>query len=324
MNVLLTGAAGFIGQHVAAHFLELGWDVTTIDRLDEAGNLGALAPLKERFGARLTHVWWDLRAAINPVMLRDSGSFDYVVHLAAASHVDRSVRDPISFIADNVTGTANVLEYVRHNHPGAKLLYFSTDEVFGPADNGGGFDELSAHNPNNPYAASKSAAEQLCPAWANTYGMRIVVTHCTNVYGPGQYREKFIPLCYDRLVGGKVIQIHARDGVCSSRYYLHVKDVARAVETVLTKGGVIGSRDTGRYNISGSSEHSNLDVCLMIARELGVEAKAELVEYVADRPRHDQRYEIGGTRLLDLGWSPLISLPVGIRNYVACRRSATT
>jgi len=314
-RVLLTGGAGFIGQHVARHFLSLGHEVTSLDRIDEAGSLDAIAVLVADYPDTFRHVWHDLKAPIHPRHV--TGKYSHVIHIAAASHVDRSVRDPMSFVADNVTGTAHLLEWVRSYQPQARVLYFSTDEVFGPADGATHeFDEYSPHNPNNPYAASKSAAEQLCPAWANTYGLQIAVSHCTNVYGRGQHSEKFIPLVSEKIRRGELVQIHARDGVPSSRYYLHVSDVCTAVEAILFRGGVIGSAVTGKYNISADEEFSNLEVAKAVAALIGKTLRYELVEFVANRPKHDQRYAVSSNRLKALGWAPQVKLHDGLVDYL--------
>ena len=313
-RILITGAAGFLGSHLVRYLRRErpDWEITALDRLDEAAALARIDPQDTRF------IWHDLRATIRPDAigcydLRQP--FDYIVHMAAASHVTRSVKDPMGFIADNVLGTANVLEYARSYLP-KKLLYFSTDEVYGPAPEGVSFDEYSAHFPTNPYAASKAAAEALIPAWAITYGLPLCVTHCTNAFGEGQYGEKFIPLCAAKIKRGEIVQIHSTDGVPSSRYYVHAEDIAAAVVTVLVKGGLMGGPVTGKYNISGTDELSNLDVAQRIAGLLGAELKHELVDFVPDRPRHDQRYAITSTRLEALGWKQRISFDEGLRRAV--------
>lgn len=320
-NILVTGGAGFIGSHFVRHVLrETDWHVTVLDKLDEAGSQGRLEAAKLERGDRLQFVWHDLRAPINPVMLRSRGEFRYVVHMAAASHVDRSVKDPVGFVLDNVLGTAHLFQYcLIHNTP-KKLLYFSTDEVFGPAPVGVSYYESDRLNPNNPYAASKAAAEVLCPAWANTFDLPITVTHCTNVYGPGQYAEKFIPLCAEKIRNGETVQIHARDGKPSSRYYVHVYDVCRAVMTVLMKGETIGSASTGRYNIAGDVEYSNLDVAKHIASLMVPQSltafRYELVDHVPNRPRHDMRYAVRDEKLRALGWKPRVGLTEGLRHVL--------
>lgn len=313
-SVLITGSCGFIASHLIRYLNRErpDWEIVGIDRLDEAASMARLN------GCKIKQIWHDLKAPIRTDALGCETlhyPFDYIVHMAAASHVTRSVKDPLGFIADNVIGTANVLEYARKFTP-RKLLYFSTDEVFGPAPEGVTFDEYSAHFPNNPYAASKAAAEALCPAWAITYGVPVVVTHCTNVAGEGQHGEKFIPNTISKVASGQTVQIHARDGMPSSRYYVHAEDVSAAILTVLEKGGIMGGPSTGKYNISGDEEHSNLDVAMRIAVEMGKTLRYELVEFVPDRPRHDQRYAIKSSRLEELGWAPKIGIAEIVRRCV--------
>lgn len=315
-RILITGAAGFIGANLTRYILEnTGYSVASLDRLDDAGNLERLAALKQRFPGRLDCYHHDLRAPIHDSYIR--GAFQYIAHLAAGSHVDRSVRNPLEFVQDNCVGTANLLEWARKHHPTTKLLYFSTDEVVGAADDGESFDELSPMAPTNPYAAAKAAGEVLCPAWAATYGMPIAITRCTNVYGPMQHREKFIPLCIERIARGETIQIHSRGAVSSTRYYVHVDDVSRAVLTVLEQGGTLGGRGTGRYGISGDREYSNLDVAERIARLMGKTLRYEQVDFVPNRPRHDMRYCIKSSRLEALGWKPQVDFDAGLAAVVS-------
>ncbi len=314
-RILVTGGAGFIGSHFIRFILETtDYVVVSLDRLDEAANLGRLYSSMCRYPDRLSVAWHDLRSTINPNHL--AGQFDWVVHMAAASHVDRSIADPVSFVMDNVVGTANVLEFVRLHLPRAKLLYFSTDEVFGPAPDGVTFDEHAAHYPNNPYAASKAAAEALVPAYVNTYGVTAVVTHCTNVYGPEQYREKFIPLVTHKILANETVQIHSRNGIPSTRFYLHVSDACAAVLAILSRGGTMSGPSTGKYNICGAAEVSNLDVAQRIATLLGHPMRYELVDFVPNRPRHDMRYAVESSRLAALGWVPGVDLDSGLAQVV--------
>lgn len=315
-SVLVTGGAGFIGAHLIEQLLtRTDYSVVSLDRLDEAANLNRLSHCAQAYRERLQFVWHDLRAAINPAIV--PGGFRYIVHMAAASHVDRSVKDPVGFLFDNVIGTAHVFEYARTHAEPEKVLYFSTDEVFGPAADGVAFDEHDPHTPNNPYAAAKAAAEALVPAYANTYGLPLVVSHCTNVYGPGQYREKFIPLVTAKIRRGETVQIHSRSGVPSSRYYVHVEDVCAAVLTILARGGVVAGPMTGKYNISGEEELSNLEVARRIAEFLGKPLRYELVEFVPNRPRHDMRYAVKCERLQALGWTPRVSFTQGLADLLA-------
>jgi dTDP-glucose 4,6-dehydratase len=315
-TILLTGGAGFIGSHLARYILEqTDWSVVVLDRLDPAGDQQRLAPLIEQHGRRMGIVWHDLKAPINPDRLRPYGDFRYVAHLAAGSHVDRSVRDPVGFVQDNVLGTAHLLEYVRQHQPHCeKALYFSTDEVFGPAPDGVVFDEHAPWNPENPYAASKAGAEALCPAWAAQYGLPIVITHCSNAYGPGQDREKFIPLCAEKVRTEQLVQIHAKDGRPSSRLYIHVDDVSSAVLTILQKGGILHDAYSGKYNIVAAEELSNLLVAQQIAEVLGMPLRHELVENPPNRPKPDMRYALSGRKLEALGWRAEVSFDVGLRD----------
>ena len=313
-TILITGAAGFIGSHLSRYVLEnTDWSVVALDRLDEAGDQNRLAPLL-RFGGRFKHQFHDLRAPMNPVQWRWAGDLRYVAHLAAGSHVDRSFSDPIGYCLDNVVGTCHLLEYIRHSQPNCeKCLVFSTDEIFGPAPDGVSFDEHSRWEPENIYSATKAGSEALCPAYAHQCGLPMVVTHCTNVYGPGQYREKFIPLAAEKIARDEMVQIHARDGRVSSRFYIHVDDVSRAVLTVLTKGGTIQDARSGRYNICSSEELSNLVVAEAIANHLGKPLHYELVDRPPNRPKPDMRYSLTGDKLAALGWSPQVDFETGLR-----------
>lgn len=306
-RVLITGGAGFCGRHLVRYLLrETDWELTVLDRLAEGSNLPELQD------ERIDFWWHDLRAEIRPPL----GSFRYVIHLAAQSHVDRSVRDPLKFVADNVLGTAHLLEYARGLHSLEKFLHFSTDEVFGAAQNGESFDEYDSFHATNPYSASKAAAEALAPAWASTYGLPILVTRCTNVAGPGQDGEKFIPNSIAKIRRDETVQIHSRDGVPSSRKYIDVEDVCSAVLVVLRKAGCIAGRGTGFVNIGGELEHSNLDVANAIAALMGRQLRYELVEDPPNRPRPDMRYDLDNSRLKALGWQQRVTLEETLKRCV--------
>lgn len=314
-RILVTGAAGFIGANFTRHLLEnTEYSVVSLDRLDDAGTLERLVELKSRFPSRLTCYWHDLRASIHGDLIR--GYFRFIVHMAAGSHVDRSHADPIGFVMDNVIGTANLLEWARTYHPRTKLLYFGTDEVFGPAPQGIDYSEHSRFEPENLYAATKAGGELLCLAYVHQHHMPIVATHCCNVYGPMQHREKFIPLAIERIRNGEMLQVHARDGVSSSRLYIHVDDVSRAVQTVLERGGVIHDDASGRYNIRADQEILNLDAAKRIASLLGKQLLYELVENPPNRPKPDMRYALADTKLRALGWAPRVQFDDGIEDVV--------
>lgn len=312
-RILVTGGAGFIGRHLVRWLLEhTDWHVTVLDRLGEGALLTELAQLGRE---RLEFAWHDLKA---PLLW--GANFRRIVHLAAASHVDRSVRDPLGFVADNVTGTAHMLEFARNSQGLEKFLQFSTDEVFGAAPTGTAFDEYDALAPTNPYAASKAAAESLCSAWASTYGVPIVVTRCTNVAGAGQDHEKFIPNTIGKIRRGEVVQVHSRDGRSSSRKYIDVQDVCAAVWTVLERGGVISGRGTGYYNIGGDREYSNADIAESLADMLELSVTYELVTDPPNRPRPDMRYDVRTDRIKALGWLQRVDIGETLRRCIAGHR----
>lgn len=317
-RVLLTGISGFIGSHLLAHILaRTDWEIVGLDRLDEAASL---AKLGKFCGPRFRFVWHDLRATVRPEAIGCDalrGDFDYVVHLAAGSHVDRSVKDPLGFVADNVNGTGHLLEFVRCHTPGARVIAFGTDEVFGPAPPGTTFRPWDRHNPANPYAATKSAADSLAVAYAHTYGLRIITTRCGNVFGPGQHPEKFIPIAVDSIRTGKTIPIHAVNGIPCSRLYLYVENAADAIRHILLHGTEIdGTETNGRYNITGLDEYSNLEVIDRIGELLCKPPKWQLVENPPGRLRPDLRYSISGDELEAIGWKPTVSFEEGLRRTV--------
>src|SRR6202171_5336198 len=266
MKLLVTGAAGFIGHHFVRYVLDKHPDATVVclDRIDYAGDMNRL-PRSDR----IAFVHHDLRAEINERVGRlvvdgcgrfDDRPFDHAVHMAAGSHVDRSVKDPVGFVLDNVVGTAHLFELFRTRNVlrhGGKILSFSTDEVFGPAGEHESFGPWARFSPNNPYAASKAAGECLCTAYASTYGLPILVTHCTNVFGERQHREKFIPLVIDQIRRGETVKIHAKGEAPSSRFYTYVDNVSSAVLYLLSNGQCLNGGDAqGKYNISGDDEIS--------------------------------------------------------------------
>lgn len=333
-RLLLTGSAGFIGSHLVDRILrDTDWELVCLDRLDHAGNLGRLVALDSfaQHRKRCKVVFHDLRAAISPSVAAGLGRCDYIAHLAAGSHVDRSVLDPGGFVLDNVLGVVNLLDWARAGgiKPDGKALIFSTDEVFGPAGPGDLFGEGARLNPNNPYAATKAGGELIAPAYANTYGMRLQVTRCANVFGPRQDPEKFIPLVIRKVLAGETVQIHAKwetfevNGFHAAmpirrpatRLYTYQANVTSAVLHVLKHGECIQGEDasSGRYNISGGEELSNLVVAERIAALVGKPLHYELVVDPPGRPRPDMRYSIDASKLIASGWSPTVGFEEGLR-----------
>ena len=322
-SALITGGAGFVGHHLVEHLLlNTDWNLVCLDRLDTSGNLnrldaviGGSADRKER----VRFIYHDLKAPISPTLSQQIGNVDYIFHLAAGTHVDRSITDPMSFVYDNVVGTGHLLEYAR-TIPHVRMINFSTDEVFGPAPKHIFFAENDRYRAGNPYAATKAGAEQLCLAYHNTYGVNVIITHCMNIFGERQHVEKFIPLCVKRLLSGKEIEIHANKTKkkSGSRFYIHARNVASAALFIMRKGA-----PGEMYNIVGEKEVTNLSLANTIARLLFVpdsRKSLKLIDYHSSRPGHDLRYALDGTKLAALGWTPQVSFEASLSRTVRWMR----
>lgn len=315
-RILITGGGGFIAHHLINRVLqETDWEVVTIDRLDYSGNLNRLHDLLQTRTAaerkRVRTIFHDLKAEINPMLEADIGKVDIVAHLAAGSHVDRSIERPMEFVMDNVVGTCNILEYAKRQDNLERFLYFSTDEVFGPAPDGIKYDEYDRYNSTNPYSASKAGGEELAVAYQNTYNMPIYITHTMNVFGQRQHPEKFIPLCIRKARDGEVITIHSDESktIPGSRHYIHAEDVADATLFLLKNDQTVNvSNNTGvkcpKFNICGATELNNLELAQMIADAQGKELKYEFMDFHSSRPGHDLRYALSGDRMKQMGWTP--------------------
>ena len=318
MRVLLTGGAGFIGHHIVEHILKkTNWEIVLLDRLDISGNLNRVFDvIKANIGEyreRIDWVYHDFRAPISMSVARLIGDVQLVLHVGASTHVDRSIVDPVSFVHDNVVGTANILEFVRQYQRHTTVIYFSTDEVFGPAADGIAFKEWDRYKSGNPYAATKAGAEELCLAFANTFDLDIRITHCMNVFGERQHSEKFIPLIMNSLVFGKKVLIHANKEKtkAGSRFYIHARNVADAVLFVYANG-----EKGEKYNIVGSEEVDNLTLALKIAKIVGNPLTYELVDFHSSRPGHDLRYALDGGKMKSMGWEPPVDFEVSLEKTV--------
>ena len=324
MRVLVTGGAGFIGSAVVRQYIaETDATVINVDALTYAGNPESLGDARLDPRHVFEHVDITDRAALERVFREHRP--DAVMHLAAESHVDRSIEGPAAFVETNVTGTHNMLEAARSywsELEGAakerfRFHHVSTDEVYGdlgPEDPA--FTEETAYAPSSPYSASKAASDHLVRAWHRTYGLPVVITNCSNNYGPYQFPEKLIPLMLLNALDGKALPVYGRgDNV---RDWLYVEDHARALRHVLAHGA------SGRtYNIGGRCERTNLEVvhalCAILDELVPDEqgAYARLIEFVTDRPGHDRRYAIDDTRIATaLGWQPAESFETGLRKTV--------
>jgi dTDP-glucose 4,6-dehydratase len=321
MRVLVTGGAGFIGSAVCRHFiLDLGHDVVVIDKLTYAGNLASLAPVAAdpRYAFE-KHDICDVDA-INAIFAKYRPGA--VVHLAAESHVDRSISGSDVFVKTNVLGTFTLLEaarkYLASGHKGLadfRFLHVSTDEVYGSLGDDGLFTEATPYDPSSPYSATKAASDHLAKAWQRTYGLPVIVSNCSNNYGPYHFPEKLIPLTILNALDRKPLPVYG-DG-SNVRDWLFVEDHARALGVILAKG-----YPGHTYNVGGRNERANLDVvrqiCLWVDRLHRADAPChELISFVADRPGHDQRYAIDATKLeTDLGWRARETFETGIEKTV--------
>ena len=318
-RALITGGAGFIAHHLIGQILErTDWEIISLDRLDYSGNLNRLHDLMLTFDPevrkRVKIVHHDLKAELNPLVCSEVGNVDYIIHLAAGSHVDRSIDYPMEFVMDNVVGSVNILEFARTQKNLERFVYFSTDEVFGPAPDGIKYKENDRYNSTNPYSATKAAAEEIAVAYENTYGLPIYITHTMNVFGERQHPEKFIPMCIKRARDGESVTIHSDSTktIPGSRHYIHAEDVADAVLFLLDYEGNFektwGGAKCPKFNIVGSEELNNLELATIIAEAQGKELKYEMVDFHSSRPGHDLRYALDGDKMKQLGWQPAKSV----------------
>ncbi len=327
-TILVTGGAGFIGSALVRHIVrETGDRVVNLDKLTYAGNLESLAEAASNPRHLLEQVDICDRREVERVFRAHRP--DLVIHLAAESHVDRSIDGPAAFIETNIVGTYVLLDVAREywkgldreRGDGFRFHHVSTDEVYGDlADGGGLFTETTPYAPSSPYSASKASADHLARAWRRTYGLPVIVTNCSNNYGPYQFPEKLIPLVILNALEGRPLPVYGRGD--QVRDWLHVEDHARALYRTATEGS-----PGETYNIGGGNEHRNLDVvrklCALLEelapdKPAGVGRYDELITFVQDRPGHDRRYAIDAGKIeRDLGWTPSESFETGLRKTVA-------
>jgi len=329
-RVLITGGAGFIAHHLIYHLLNnTNWDIISLDRLDYSGNLNRLdnilSKLTSSQKSRVKVVYHDLKSEINPWIKKEIGEIDIILHLAAGSHVDRSIDYPMEFVLDNVVGTANILEYARAvnlSNKFERFIYFSTDEVFGPAPKGIDYKENDRYNSTNPYSATKAGGEELAVAYENTYKLPVYITHTMNVFGERQHPEKFIPMCIKKIRDGQTVTIHSdkTKKIPGSRHYIHAEDVAEAIYFIITNKFEneldYGGAKCPKFNIVGSEELNNLELAQIIASCQNKELKYEMVDFHSSRPGHDLRYSLSGEKMKKLGWQPSIKLTERIKQVV--------
>ena len=327
-KILITGGAGFIAHHIIAHIIKnTDWEIVTLDRLDLSGNLNRLHEILDEFSVkdkqRLKIVFHDLKAEINSQIKSEIGSPDIILHLAAASHVDRSIIYPMEFVLDNVVGTVNLLDFARSLKNLEKFVYFSTDEIFGNAPEGVSYKEYDRYNSTNPYSASKASAEEFCVAYENTYKLPIIITHTMNVFGERQHPEKFIPMTIQRVRDSEKVLIHANKEKtkAGSRHYIHAQDVADGLMFIIglknyKHEGDFGNAKCPKFNLVGPEEINNLDLAQKIAEVQKRELIYELIDNHSSRPGHDLRYSLSPNLLKSLGWEPKIKLSKRIEEVV--------
>lgn len=319
-TILITGGAGFIGSHVVRLFVEKYPDthIVNLDKLTYAGNLENLSDIDNQ--PNYTFVKGDIVDRTFVQQLFEQYQFDGVIHLAAESHVDRSISNPIAFVETNILGTVNLLFAARQawadNMEGKRFYHISTDEVYGTLGETGLFTEETPYDPRSPYSASKASSDHLVRAYYHTYGLPVVLSNCSNNYGSHQFPEKLIPLCINNIKKGKALPIYG-DGKYT-RDWLWVNDHALAIDTIY-KNGVIGET----YNIGGHNEWKNIDLvellCDIMDEELGRSqgSSRELITFVKDRQGHDRRYAIDATKIAeDLGWKPSVTFQEGLKASV--------
>lgn len=322
MRVLVTGGAGFIGSALVRHLIgEKGYDVLVLDKLTYAGNLASLRDVQHR--TNFSFLKADIRDGRALSEAFQSFQPNWVMHLAAESHVDRSINGAEEFISTNVMGTFTLLQAARGFYDTLSLegkqrfrfLHVSTDEVYGSLGDTGLFSESTPYDPSSPYSASKAASDHLAKAWARTYGLPVVVSNCSNNYGPYHFPEKLIPLTILNAMEGKPLPVYGQG--TNIRDWLFVEDHARALELIIERG-----RIGETYNVGGGNERRNIDVVRRICTLLddhmpGPTPRSDLITFVENRPGHDMRYAIDATKLeTELGWRAQESFDSGISRTV--------
>ena len=319
-NILITGGAGFIGSHVVRLFVNKypNYNIVNLDVLTYAGNLENLKDIDSK--SNYTFVKGDITDLAFVSNLFEEYQFEGVLHLAAESHVDRSISDPLAFITTNIVGTVNLLNAAKESWKGQmdgkKFYHISTDEVYGSLGKTGFFTEETSYDPRSPYSASKASSDHLVRAYFHTYQLPVVISNCSNNYGANQFPEKLIPLVINNIKNAKALPIYGKGD--NIRDWLYVEDHALAIDSIF-HDGKLGET----YNIGGNNEWTNLDLvkklCDIMDRKLGQEigTSQKLITFVKDRAGHDQRYAIDASKIeKELNWKPSIQFEEGFEKTI--------
>jgi dTDP-glucose 4,6-dehydratase len=317
-TILITGGCGFAGHHLVEHLLKnTNWNIVIVDKLTYASNgFNRLRDIKAFNDARVKVFATALDKLNEPGLEQEIGQVNYIIHMAAETHVDNSILNPKLFVEANVMGTFHILEFAKRQQNLEKFIYFSTDEVFGPAPRGIRYREWDRCNPGNPYAATKAAGEELALSYANTYKLPVFITRTMNLYGERQHPEKFIPLVVKKVMAGEEVMIHGTPDKkqSGSRFYIHCRNMADAILHLLKNIDYAGEAD--KFNIVGEKEVSNLELAQLIATQLNLPLHYKIVDFHSSRPGHDLRYALNGDKMKSLGWKPPISFEESLHKTI--------